>query len=86
MAFKRDKLTLSLMAARVRARLSRAEAAEKLGVSVAMLGKYERGEVEPGAIAFQRMLILYDVGPEDIEFEPNLLRKKNGANGTGDKK
>ena len=70
------KLNLNLMAARVNAGLTRAEASRALGISENTLGNYERGNVEPGAIIFMRICELYDVAAENIRFDEKLLEKK----------
>lgn len=76
---KKKKITLSLKAARVNKGLTRAEAAKQLGISESTLGAYERGEVEPRAIVFQKMLILYELDADQIEFSPELIEKKKDS-------
>ena len=68
--------TLSLAAARVNAGITRAEAANEVGITAQQLGAYERGDSEPGAIVFLRLCSLYSVGPYEIRFDEKLLKKK----------
>lgn len=62
------EFTLSLEAARVNAGLSRKQVEEKTGISVANLGRYERGAAEPKASHLQVLCQLYSVGIEDLRF------------------
>jgi transcriptional regulator with XRE-family HTH domain len=48
--------------------ITQTEAAETLGISVDALSNYERGKFYPTAPIIDRMLKLYDVKFEDINF------------------
>lgn len=59
--------TVSLEAARVNAKLSQRDAAEKLGINVATLSNWERGKTSPDADKFKQLCELYRC-PIDLIF------------------
>ena len=62
-------LSYSLFAARVNRNLTRKDVTQKTGISYAMLGRYERGEIEPRASDLQKLCLLYDIGIENLRFD-----------------
>lgn len=62
------RFTLSLFAARVNRGLTRKQVEKETGIPYAMIGKYERDEVEPRASDLQKLCQLYSVGIEDLRF------------------
>lgn len=71
-------MTLTLHAARVNKNLTRKQVVDATGIAYAMLGKYERGEVEPRASDLQKLCRVYDVGIENLRFEASDGSKKKG--------
>ena len=79
-----ENVTLSLYAARVNAGMSRAFVADELGSAAGTLGKYEKGEIEPGSIVFVQMCKLYGVPCEMIRFEERLIKRREKKMKKGD--
>ena len=59
--------TISLEAARVNAKLSQREAAQRIGVNVGTLSNWERGVTSPDIDKFKRMCEVYAC-PTDLIF------------------
>lgn len=60
---------MTLYAARVNVGLTRKEVVQKTGIPYAMLGRYERCEIEPRATDLQKLCLLYDIGIENLRFD-----------------
>lgn len=63
-----DKLTMTLRAARVNAKLTQKEAAKKVGVSPAAWSKWERGMTYPNALQIRKIEKILNIGFSDIIF------------------
>lgn len=59
-------MKMDLKTARVAARMTQAEVAEKIGSSVASVCHWERGQRIPKTTTFLRLCALYGVNPSDI--------------------
>lgn len=59
-------MKMDLKTARVAAKMTQTEAAEKLGVSTASVCHWERGRRTPKTSVFFRLCELYGVTPNDI--------------------
>ena len=64
-------MRVTLKAARVNKGLTQKEASEKIGVSEAMLCKWEKGTNFPSVKWIPAILSTYDVSYDDIIFLPN---------------
>ena len=64
-------LQISLAAARVNAKLTQKEAAEKLNVSNKTLNSWETGKTMPKADMIAKLCDLYSVGYDNLVFLPN---------------
>ena len=72
----KDKLTLSLYAARVNKGLTRKQVETKTGIPIALIGSYEREQTEPRASDLQKLCLLYEVGIEDLRFGGSAPEKR----------
>ena len=61
-------MKITLKAARVNTGLGRDEAAERLGINVKTLAKYEAGSTYPRVDVVRRIQELYHVHYDDIDF------------------
>lgn len=68
-------MSVTLKAARVNRGLSQSEAAEKLEISQKTLSGYENGRAFPDVPTIQKILDLYEVGYDDINFFPRSTIK-----------
>lgn len=59
-------MKMDLKTARVAARMTQEQAAEKLGTTAATLCRWERGTATPKVTTFFRLCELYGVSPSDI--------------------
>lgn len=66
---------ITLRAARVNAGMSQKIAAQKIGIAVDTLGKYERGLSFPDVPIIQRIEEVYGVSYNDLIFYPNITIK-----------
>ena len=66
---------ITLKSARVNIRMTQAEAAKKLGISVDTLGNYERGKSYPDVPIIKRMEDLYGIPYSELIFCPNITDK-----------
>lgn len=66
---------ITLRAARVNAGMSQKIAAQKIGIAVDTLGKYERGLSFPDVPIIQRIEEVYGVSYKDLIFCPNITIK-----------
>ena len=66
---------ITLRAARVNAGMSQKIAAQKIGIAVDTLGKYERGLSFPDVPIIQRIEEVYGVSYQDLIFCPNITIK-----------
>ena len=66
---------ISLEAARVNARLTQKDAAQKLNISNTTLGKWEKGESFPAADKIPEICELYGVHYDNINFLPSRSLK-----------
>ncbi|MBR2189288.1 MAG: helix-turn-helix transcriptional regulator [Eubacterium sp.] len=66
---------MTLKSARVNIRMTQAEAAKKLGISVDTLGNYERGKSYPDVPIIKRMEDLYGIPYSELIFCPNITDK-----------
>lgn len=64
-------MTLTLKAARINARLSQRLAAEKIGVSIDTIGKWERGKCYPNIRYIPKIEAAYGVKYDQIFFPQN---------------
>lgn len=62
---------ITLEAARVNARLTQKEAAERLGISNVTLGNWENGITFPNAQQIDKICELYGVSYDNLNFLPN---------------
>lgn len=60
-------MKISLRAARINAKLTQKESAERLGVDVTTIGKWENGKTSPKAAQLERLCSIYGV-PIDYIF------------------
>ena len=67
-------LQISLEAARVNAKLTQAEAAEKIGVSRQTIINWEKGKVIPRIPEMKMLSLVYNI-PQDNIFLPYTLQK-----------
>ncbi len=61
-------MSISLKAARVNAGYTQDSAAKKLGISVSTLANYEKGKTEPGYSTIRKMVEVYKVSMDDLNF------------------
>ena len=66
-----DNMAVTLKAARVNAGLTQKEAAERIGVNVAMIVKWENEGASPTAKRILKILEVYGMKFEDIIFAPS---------------
>lgn len=66
-------MQISLKAARVNAEMSQREAAERIGVDVSTVLKWEKGKTSPKAVQLQKLCEVYGVDSVDSLF----LRQKS---------
>ena len=59
---------ITLKAARVNAKMTQKEAAEKLDISVETLANYEKGRSFPDVITLKKIELLYGVGYDGLIF------------------
>lgn len=59
-------MQISLKAARVNAEMSQREAAERIGVNVSTVIKWENGKTSPKAVQLQKLCDVY--GVESVDF------------------
>lgn len=64
-------MKVTLKALRVNANLKQAEAADKIGISIATLRNYESGRTLPRQRMIEQICKVYDVKYDDIYFLPN---------------
>ena len=57
---------MNLKILRVMARLTQAEAAEKVGVNQATISDWERGNYKPGAASISKLAFAYNVDISDV--------------------
>lgn len=62
-------MKITLRSARVNAKLTQEDVAKELGVSKRTLGLWENGEVSPRIANIMKMLEMYGVEIENIDFE-----------------
>lgn len=67
-----EMMGVSLRAARVNAGYTQSEAAKELRISVYTLGNYEKGKTYPDYPLIRRMLELYGLSFDEINFSPKL--------------
>lgn len=63
-------MAMTLRAARVNADLTQREAAEKIGVSAAMIVSWEKGRNYPTVDKLPKILDTYNVSYDDLNFLP----------------
>lgn len=63
---------ITLKAARVNAELTQAEAAQKIGVSVSTLKKWEKGVAFPRQPHIMKLCEVYGVGYDNIFFDSKI--------------
>ena len=61
-------MKITLKAARVNADLKQGQAAHKLGITISTLSCYERGLTRPTVDMIEKMLALYGVAYDDIQW------------------
>ncbi len=61
-------MQISLKAARVNAEMSQREAAERIGVDVSTVLKWEKGKTSPKAVQLQKLCEVYGVDSVDSLF------------------
>lgn len=65
-------MAISLKAARINANLSQKDAAEKIGVSIDTVGKWERGQCVPNMRYISKIEQAYGLKYDQIIFCPNV--------------
>ena len=61
-------MRITLKAARINARLTQREAAEKIGVTVETIGNWERSKSFPNALQIRRIEEVYNVSYDSLVF------------------
>ena len=61
-------MQVTLKAARINAKLTQKEAAERIGVTVDTIGNWERGKSYPDALNIKRIEIVYGVHYDNLIF------------------
>lgn len=74
-----NEIRISLAAARVNARMTQQQVAEKMGVSKQTIINWEKGKVVPGIPEICMMSKLYNM-PEEYIFLPSYFNKKGDSN------
>lgn len=74
-----SNMLISLYAARVNRDLTRKEVSQKTGIPYNRLGHYERGQAEPRATELQKLCILYDIGIDQLRFDPPSSGEKKAS-------
>lgn len=63
-------MKISLKAARINAKITQKEAADKIGVTVDTIGNWERGKSFPNALQIQRIEEIYGIAYNELFFLP----------------
>lgn len=61
-------MAISLKAARINAGFTQSDVADKLGVNLATVSNWETGKTSPSIATVQKLVGLYSVGINDIDF------------------